>query len=440
MNIRASRSTGTPARPPNGGSSACRRGRSSLRVTGIKARSSSPRTAPASSPAAAKARPTRGAFATAWRTVAASRAPSSARRSAGKSVSRFRSSRPPGRRSGMEGSFPSRRATGALVTASEPALAPLVELEIAVAGRAAAAEVELLHVLVRAELVGLAVEDDPAVLHDVAVVRDPEREVRVLLDEQEARLLLAVHALDDVEDFAHEQRREAERRLVEEDELRARHERAADREHLLLAAGEVAGEPLAALSQAREVVEHHLPVALEARPVVPGEPTHRDVLVDRQVLEDAAALHHLEDAVADDLLGRELVEPHAVELDGAVGDLSLLGVEEPGDGLERRRLAGPVRPEQRDDLPVRDLEREPLQDEDDVVVDDLDVLQDEHGSPGRRGWRRRSGVAAPPPEAPTGRATPACAPDRLRRSARACRPSPGTGSPSWSRGGRSPCR
>src|SRR6266542_2626881 len=255
MNIRASRSTGTPARPPNGGSSACRRGRSSLRVTGIKARSSSPRTAPASSPAAAKARPTRGAFATAWRTVAASRAPSSARRSAGGSVSRFRSSRPPGRRSGMEGSFPSRRATGALVTASEPALAPLVELEIAVAGRAAAAEVELLHVLVRAELVGLAVEDDPAALHDVAVIRDLEGEVRVLLDEQERGLLLPVHPLDDPEDLADEERGEAEGRLVEEDELRARHERAADGEHLLLAAGEVPGELVPMTLERRKIVE-----------------------------------------------------------------------------------------------------------------------------------------------------------------------------------------
>src|SRR5512138_871253 len=104
---------------------------------------------------------------------------------------------------------------------SKPALAALVELEVLVARLAhAAAEVELLHVLVRAQLVRLAVEDDAAALHDVAVVGDAEGEVRVLLDEQEARLLLAVHAHDDVEDLAHEERREAERRLVEEDEPR----------------------------------------------------------------------------------------------------------------------------------------------------------------------------------------------------------------------------
>ena len=69
------------------------------------------------------------------------------------------------------------------------------------------------------------------------------------------------------------------------------------------------------------------------------------------------------------------VDALAVELDRAVGDLALLGVEEPGDRLQGGGLAGAVRAEERDDLAPRDLEREPLQDEDHVVVDDLDVLQ-----------------------------------------------------------------
>ena len=46
--------------------------------------------------------------------------------------------------------------------------------------------------------------------------------------------------------------------------LGARHERPADREHLLLAAGEVAGMDRAALLEAREVAEDALEVALRS--------------------------------------------------------------------------------------------------------------------------------------------------------------------------------
>ena len=62
--------------------------------------------------------------------------------------------------------------------------------------------------------------------------------------------------LDDLlENRLHQQRRDAERRLVEHQALRLAHQRAADREHLLLAAGERAGGLLLALLQARENAE-----------------------------------------------------------------------------------------------------------------------------------------------------------------------------------------
>src|SRR5262245_16124572 len=54
-----------------------------------------------------------------------------------------------------------------------PALAALVELDVAEAlapSRLAQAQVELPDVVVAPELVGWTVEDDPTVLHDVAVV------------------------------------------------------------------------------------------------------------------------------------------------------------------------------------------------------------------------------------------------------------------------------
>ena len=69
--------------------------------------------------------------------------------------------------------------------------------------------------------------------------------------------------------------------------------------------------------------------------------------------------------------------PLAVELDRALGDIAALGPEQVGYGLERRRLAGAVGPQQSDDATLRHFERDTLEHQDDVVVDDLDVIDKE---------------------------------------------------------------
>ena len=89
---------------------------------------------------------------------------------------------------------------------------------------------------------------DLAVDQDVGAVGDLERAVDVLLDEQDRRPLVA-QAGEELEDLVDDDRRQPERRLVEQEQPRARHQRPADREHLLLAAGERARrlpQPLAA--------------------------------------------------------------------------------------------------------------------------------------------------------------------------------------------------
>src|SRR5919202_3079390 len=99
------------------------------------------------------------------------------------------------------------------------------------------AEIRLANLLVLAQRLRVVVERNPPGFHDVAAVRDVERHERVLLDEKDRGALL-VDLLDDLEDLLDEDRREAHRRLVEEKELGARHERPAHRDHLLLAASE----------------------------------------------------------------------------------------------------------------------------------------------------------------------------------------------------------
>ncbi len=51
----------------------------------------------------------------------------------------------------------------------------------------------------------------------------------------------------------------------------------------------------------------------------------QQVLLDRQVLEAVPALHHLAHAHAHELVGRELVDALALELDRALGDVAALG-------------------------------------------------------------------------------------------------------------------
>ena len=92
------------------------------------------------------------------------------------------------------------------------------------------------------------------------------------------------------------------------------------------------------------------------------------------------ALHHLDRAAAHEIVGREPVDPLALEQDRALGHLAALGVKEVGDRLERRRLAGAVGAEQRDDPALRHAERHALQDERDRIVDDLDVVTSRMGA------------------------------------------------------------
>src|SRR5437588_2246539 len=251
--------------PAQGGSAACSEASASLRVTGMRSRSSSERTSAGRKPAPSSARRTAGAFSYAAATVARSRSRSQARCAARSSISSLRSNTLLGRIAS-----PLR----------QPALAPAVGLDRLVALLAAAAQIELLHVLIALQLLRLTLEHDVPALHDVPEMRDREREVRILLDEEEGRFLLPIDPSDDGEDLLHEQRREPERRLVEQDQFRPRHQRAADGEHLLLPSREISGQPPAEIAQPGKIVEAHLPIALQLRAVVPGEPAHGDVLVD----------------------------------------------------------------------------------------------------------------------------------------------------------------
>ena len=76
-------------------------------------------------------------------------------------------------------------------------------------------------------------------------------------------------------------------------------------------------------------------------PVRARDGAEEQVLLDGQRPEDVPALGHQCDPAARDRLGREPADRLA-----EIGDLARHDGDEPEDGRERRRLAGPVRPDE----------------------------------------------------------------------------------------------
>ena len=153
---------------------------------------------------------------------------------------------------GLRGQRTISRSCGAS-SAARPAQAPVLP-----------AQVELLDVAALREPFGGAVHHDPPDLHHIAEIRDVERDPDVLLHQQHCDPALPVEPADDGVDVADQNGRQTERRLVQQHDLRTRHEPARDGQHLLLAAGERARGLAKPLLQDREVAEDHRQVLLHA--------------------------------------------------------------------------------------------------------------------------------------------------------------------------------
>src|SRR6267378_1127742 len=162
--------------------------------------------------------------------------------------------------------------------------------------RISAAQVRALHARVGQERLAAAVEHDAAGLQHVAAVAQLEGLDHALLDEEDGQPALPPDAVDRLEDLLDDARPEPLRRLVEQEQVGLGHEAATEREHLLLAAGERAGELGAARSQERKELEHGLqrlgPVRARGAPVR----AQLEILHDAERGEDAPALGDVSDA------------------------------------------------------------------------------------------------------------------------------------------------
>ena len=149
--------------------------------------------------------------------------------------------------------------------------------------------------------------------------------------------------MHDREDLLHDQRRQAERRLIQQQQPRPQQQRARDRQHLLLAARKRAGLLAEALAQSGEIAEHALEVLGDALTVAADVAAKPEVLLDRQLEERAAPVRHVRDAALHDVLGGAAVDTFLAQADFAAG------AHHAADRPQRGGLAGTVRTQQRGD-------------------------------------------------------------------------------------------
>src|SRR5207245_6765128 len=199
-------------------------------------------------------------------------------------------------------------------------------------------------------------------LEDVPVVRDPQRQVGILLHQQDGHAR-PVDLLDDAEDGLGDLRREPQRRLVQQEQLGPGHQRPRDREHLLLASGERSGHLPLALAQDGKEGEPALHVLLDPVLVAAQERTQLKILPQGEVGEDPAPLRRVGKAALD-----QLVRLHPRDRLLAVEDASSGRLQETGDRPQRGRLAGAVRADEGDDLAFAHFARDASQRVDGAVV------------------------------------------------------------------------
>ncbi len=84
--------------------------------------------------------------------------------------------------------------------------------------------------------------------------------------------------------------------------------------------------------------------------------------------------HHLHHAALHQVGRREVFDALAAQLDRALGDLAALALEQVGDGAQRGGLARAVAAQDGDDAALGHLQRDTLEHQDHVVVDDLDAV------------------------------------------------------------------
>src|SRR4029078_12991821 len=146
--------------------------------------------------------------------------------------------------------------------------------------------------------------------------------------------------------------------------------------HLLLAARELPRRLVDTLLEPREIAVDAIEILRDAIAILARIGPHHQVFADREEREYFAPLRHVAQAQPHDLVGL-----HALDRLAPKFDRTLLRIENAGDGLEYRGLAGAVGAEQRDDTAAWHLEADAPDGHDrPVIAFDIAEFEDDVGS------------------------------------------------------------
>ena len=167
-------------------------------------------------------------------------------------------------------------------------------------------------------------------------------------------------------------RREADRGLVDQHQLRLEQQRARDLQHLLLAAGERGRLLIRLAAQHREARHRGLHAAARSKPAGAITAPSSRLWRTESSGKDVAALRHVGDAAREQVARRQVGDLGALEQDAAGARR-----QHAEHGLEHGRLAGAVRADHRGDGAARNRTRRAMQDRHLAVAgDDLVERED----------------------------------------------------------------
>src|SRR5215467_963104 len=202
------------------------------------------------------------------------------------------------------------------------ALAPLSRLTVSllVQHLRLQPQICLAHKWIGLELCGHAGEPDVSYFEQIGTVNEIEELLHVLLNNQ-YRQALPTDPAHEIEYLLHDQWRKSGRGLVEQQQLRPRHQRTCDRAHLLLAARQRAGELVAPFREAREQLVDPAEALGEMFPRLRYIGADAQILLDTQFWKQPAVFRHLGNAARDDAEGWHVVERAPLECEpiGAPG-------------------------------------------------------------------------------------------------------------------------
>ena len=202
----------------------------------------------------------------------------------------------------------------------------------------------------------------PPLVQHISPVRDVQRPLDVMLHHQNSRPQPVADFPYLLKHLFHHDWRKPQRRLVQQQCFRCRHQASAQRQHLLLPSRHLARKVAPLPVKYRKQLHHRIkPYRLLPR-VIEIQASHLQVLLNRQMSEHPPALRHERNPFLHDFVRSRVQRLPAPK------HLAAHDRRKPHDRLQRGGLPSAVRPHHRDNLALAHPQRRPVQRDDRIIM------------------------------------------------------------------------